>query len=208
MPTSKIIALSDKVFRKLLGLYPASYRRDYGYLMAQLFRDQSRGAWQRGRYAGLLKLWLRTLPDLGKTALIEQLTQNERNPIMNAKHTPTVLLVAGLLFGLLSFTHIVAPFHGVFMLLLMASVLCNLAKAGVELSRPASEWPLILARTIVLMFVYALFLPAWAHMKREASISTPVAHDPFGLLIMICLFINPLVTAIKAGQSLAQRLRR
>lgn len=148
------------MFRKLLRLYPYAYRREYGELMALLFRDQCRDAWQRGRYAGLLKLWLRTLPDLGKTALNEQLTQNKRNHMINGKHIPTLLLVTALVLGLLSFAPMVAPLRGVFMLLLTASALCNLAKAGVELVRPASEWPMVLVRTFALMFFYALFMPA------------------------------------------------
>jgi hypothetical protein len=39
----------------------------------------------------------------------------------------------------------------------------------------------------------------------QASISTPVGHDPFGLLIMCSLFANPLITVIKLVQFLAER---
>jgi hypothetical protein len=207
MSPPKIITLSDKIFRKLLRVYPQSYRRDYGDLMALLFRDQLRDAWQTGRYAGLLKLWLRTLPDLGKTSLVEQLNALQRNHIMNTKHIPTLLLIAGLVLGLMSFAPLIVPFHGLFMLLLMASALCNLAKAGVELSRPASEWPMVLLRTFVLMFFYALFMPAWAKMKMHAAISPPLGQDSFGLFIGVCLMANPLVTVIKLGQFLVQRLK-
>ena len=93
------------------------------------------------------------------------------------------------------------------MLLLIASALANLGKAGVELFRPANEWPMVLLRTFILMFFYALFMPAWAKMKMHAAISTPVSHDPFGFFIGACLFVNPLVTVIKLGQFLVQRLK-
>lgn len=207
MPPPKIITLCEKIYRRLLRLYPKPYRRDFGEPMAQLFRDQCRDAWQSGRYGGLLKLWLRTLPDLGKTSFIEQLSHIGKSHIMNAKHTPTLLLVASLVLGLLSFAPLVVPYRGVFMLLVMASALCNLAKAGVELYRPASEWPMVAARTFVLMFLYAMFMPAWAKMKMEAAITTPVGHDPFGLFVVTCLFANPLVTLIKVGQFLLHRLK-
>jgi hypothetical protein len=207
MPTPKIITLSDKIFRELLRLYPQGYRRDFGDLMALLFRDQCRAAWQRERYAGLLKLWLRTLPDLGKTSLIERLTQIERNHTMNAKHAPTLLLAASLFLSLMSFTPVIVPFHGIFMLLLAASALCNLAKAGTELSRPVNEWLMVLLRTFILMFFYAVFMPAWAKMKMNAGITTPVGHDPLGVFIVTCLMANPLVIAIKLGQFLVQRLK-
>jgi hypothetical protein len=208
MQPPKIIAVSEKIYRKLLRLYPQSYRREFGDLMALLFRDQCRDAWQCGRYAGLLKLWLRTLPDLGKTSFIEQLNQIGRNHIMNAKNSPTLLLIAALVLGLMSFSHLITPFHGVFMLLVIASALCNLSKAGVELIRPASEWPMVLLRTFILMFIYALFMPAWAKMKTHAAISTPAFQDPFGLFIITCLMTNPLVTVIKLGQFFVQRLKR
>ena len=207
MQPPKIITLSDKIFRKLLRLYPGPYRQDYGWLMALHFRDQCRDAWRQGRYAGLVKLWLRTLPDLGKSSLMEQLNQIERNHIMNAKHTPTLILIAGIVLGLMSFMPMVVPFHGIFMLLLTASALCNLTKAGVELYRPANEWSLVLLRTFVLMFFYALFMPAWAKMKIHAAISPPLGQDPFGLFIGVCLMANPLVTVIKLGQFFVQRLR-
>ena len=207
MQPPKIIALSDKLFRKLLRLYPQSYRRNFGDLMALLFRDQCRDAWQRGRYAGLLKLWLRTLPDLGKTSLIEQLNQVGRNHMMNAKNSPTLLLIAALFLGLMSFMPLFRPFHSVFIALIIASAFCNLAKAGVELIRPANEWPMVLLRTFILMFFYAAFMPAWAKMKMHAGISTPASQDPLGLFIMGCLFVNPLVTVVKLGQFFLQRLR-
>ena len=207
MQTPKVIAISDKIFRKLLRLYPQTYRRDFGGLMAQLFRDQCRDAWQKGRYAGLLRLWLRTLPDLGKTSIIEQLNQIGRDHMMNAKHAPTLLLIAGLVLGLMSFMDVFFVIR-YFKLLLIASALCILAKAGVELFRPANEWPMVLLRTFVLMFFYRQFMPDWGAMKMLFWISTPPGHEAFGLFMTACLFANPLVTVIKVGQFLTLRLKR
>jgi uncharacterized protein involved in exopolysaccharide biosynthesis len=41
--------------------------------MAQLFRDQCRDAWRESRSWGLVTLWLRVLPDLVKTSVLEHL---------------------------------------------------------------------------------------------------------------------------------------
>jgi hypothetical protein len=207
-PSPKSIALSEKVYRKLLRLYPEKHRREFGGQMAQLFRDQCRDSWKTGHHAGLLKLWLRTLPDFGKTCVVEQISKIERTNIMkylNSKNSPTILLIIGLLLALTSFTHIVMPFQGAFMMLVLASTLAIFAKACVEFIRPANEYPWVLLRTFILMFIYALILPAWAKMKMHAGIASPPGHDPFGMALMICLFANPLVTVIKILQFLIQR---
>lgn len=122
----------------------------------------------------------------------------------NAKNAPALLLFIGLLLALLSFMPFVMPFHGVFMLLLITSTLAIFAKACVEFIRPANEYPKVLLRTFVLMFLYALILPAWAKLKLHAAAGPP-GHDPFGMFLIICLFANPLVTVIKILQFFIQR---
>src|SRR5262245_52080469 len=100
----KIISVSEKIYRQLLRLYPQAHRHDYAEQMAQLFRDQCRDAWHARRSAGIFKLWLRVLPDIAKTSVVEQI--NERNQIMkyfNAKSAPTILLIVGLALGFFSF---------------------------------------------------------------------------------------------------------
>ena len=189
-----------------MHFYPKPHRGEFGEQMAQLFRDQCRDAWKTGRHAGLLKLWLRTLPDLGKTCLVEQISKIERNVMkyLNSKNSPTILLIIGLLLAFMSFTHLVMPFQGAFMLLVLASTLAIFAKACVEFIRPANEYPWVLLRTFVLMFLYAMILPAWAKMKMHTG-EPPLAHDPFGMALMVCLFANPLVTVIKILQFFLQR---
>ena len=206
LPTPKPVAVSEKIYRTFLRLYPEPHRREFGEQMAQLFRDQCRDAWKMGYHAGLLKLWMRTLPDLGKTCVVEQFNQIERNIMkyLHSKNTPTALLIIGLLLALLSFS----PFagmrsHGIFMLLAIASTLAIFAKACVEFIRPASEYPWVLLRTFILMFLYAMILPAWGKMKLHAAIEP--GHDLFGMFLISCLFANPLVTVIKILQFFVQR---
>jgi hypothetical protein len=74
MTTNAWIETSLKIYTALLSLYPQEHRAEFGEPMYQVFRDQCRTAYeQKGRF-GILLLWLRTLPDLGYTALLEHLT--------------------------------------------------------------------------------------------------------------------------------------
>lgn len=123
----------------------------------------------------------------------------------NEKNVPTILLIASVVMAFMSFSRLILPFHPAFMLLTMGAVLAMLAKAGVEIFLPGAEWFKIAVRTFILMLCYAMILPAWAKLKMHAGISTPVSHDPFGLMVMCGLIANPFVTAIKLAQFLAGR---
>lgn len=65
------IAFSARIYRALLILYPADYRREYGSLMVQFFRDVSRDKYQRQGFLGVIRWWCKTLFDLALT-VIEQ----------------------------------------------------------------------------------------------------------------------------------------
>lgn len=83
MPESKAVVLSGTLFQHLLAAYPKAHRREYGPPMAQLFRDQCRDAWRGGRGWGLTWLWLRVLPDLVKTSVLEHIsTLKERKTML------------------------------------------------------------------------------------------------------------------------------
>jgi hypothetical protein len=71
--------VAEKIYRVLLLAYPVKHRAAYGEAMAQLFRDQCRDAWDASKSFGMLKLWLRVLPDLVSTSIMERLAAlNER----------------------------------------------------------------------------------------------------------------------------------
>jgi len=89
MESNPWIENSRKAYTALLGLYPREHRGEYGEEMRQVFGDQCRSAWQQKGAQGLILLWLRTLPDLGYTALFEHLgSPNARlglmEPVPNA----------------------------------------------------------------------------------------------------------------------------
>lgn len=67
------VALSRKLYERLLALYPRDYRQEYGAPMAQLFHDQCRDAWREAQAWGLTVLWLRVSIDLVKTSAAERL---------------------------------------------------------------------------------------------------------------------------------------
>jgi len=56
-------SLSERVYARLLVVFPAPFRREYGADMLDLFRDRHRDATARGTL-GLALLWLRALPNV------------------------------------------------------------------------------------------------------------------------------------------------
>ena len=63
-----ILTLLIRIYRLLLVLYPADFRRDYSPAMLQLFRDSLQEAWWRRGLAGMLQVGAHTLLDLAITA--------------------------------------------------------------------------------------------------------------------------------------------
>jgi hypothetical protein len=62
---------SARLYRSLLLVYPASFRRAYGDEMARAFRDLCRDAWQASGAGGVLALWPGALRDLALAASAE-----------------------------------------------------------------------------------------------------------------------------------------
>jgi uncharacterized protein involved in exopolysaccharide biosynthesis len=77
--------LSQAIYRRLLRAYPPRHRAAYGAAMAQLFRDQCRDAWTESPTWGLFKLWLRILPDLASTSILERLAALKERKTMSDK---------------------------------------------------------------------------------------------------------------------------
>jgi len=59
-----VAAWSARLYRALLLLFPASFRRAYGDEMARAFRDLCRDAWRTSGAGGVLALWPGALGDL------------------------------------------------------------------------------------------------------------------------------------------------
>ena len=78
---AKLLALSNRVYCLLLYLYPVSFRREYGYDMAQLFRDDVRGTMQESGGVAVVGLWFLAFFDLLKTAVAEHFWEIFHMPI-------------------------------------------------------------------------------------------------------------------------------
>src|SRR5512138_239100 len=74
MKTNGWVASSQRVYRWLLHLYPQEYRKTYEEEMFHLFTDQCCEAYKQQDRWGMLSLWLRTLPDVGISALHEHIS--------------------------------------------------------------------------------------------------------------------------------------
>lgn len=71
----KSLILSCRVYRILLHTYPATFRREYGPDMAQVFQDKCRAELAGGGASGLLRLWLLILSDWGRTAFEQHIQE-------------------------------------------------------------------------------------------------------------------------------------
>ena len=85
--------LSERVYRRLLVVYPREHRREYGELMVQLFRDRMRrdGGGLRG-----LVVWMQMISDLAGAAFKEHKEGKEGDKM---KKRIGIALVAVLLMG-------------------------------------------------------------------------------------------------------------
>jgi len=69
----KSLVLSLRAYRGLLRMYPRNFLNQFGEQLVQAFGDLARRAVSRGGTAGLVLLWMRMLPDVGRSALREYL---------------------------------------------------------------------------------------------------------------------------------------
>ena len=72
--SKRIIAVSQRLYQRLLGAYPADFRHQYGTQMTQVFLDCCRMAYQQNGIRGVLQLWIPTLGDLISNAIAEHVS--------------------------------------------------------------------------------------------------------------------------------------
>jgi hypothetical protein len=99
----------ERLYRRLLRVYPADFRRDYAEPMAQLFADQLREARMAGAPAGSLRLWIRTLLDVF-TSVVSQHLERDRTVAHSAAPLPTISSRALGIAGILAGAVLLAPF--------------------------------------------------------------------------------------------------
>jgi hypothetical protein len=88
---TEMIAFSERIYRALLIFYPAEFRREYGALMLQVFRDVSRDIYRSEGWAGMAFWWCATLLDLTLTAI------EQRRKVRFEMSKATFIQLAGIL---------------------------------------------------------------------------------------------------------------
>ena len=113
---NRVLAVSQKIYGRLLLAYPKAHREEYGPAMAQLFRDECRDALNESQSWGVARLWLLVLPDLVKTSITERLAALNERKSMSDKMTALFRPLTSPLTGFFT------VFTVVFLLVLMTSV--------------------------------------------------------------------------------------
>lgn len=80
MRSNQNIERSRRVYARLLYLFPREHREEYGTSMLQVFTDQLRAVGRQEDGSGFFVLWLRTLWDLGISAIKEQFSSPHLTP--------------------------------------------------------------------------------------------------------------------------------
>jgi hypothetical protein len=75
--TSRVLALSEQIYGRLVQLYPPGYRRRFGLELNQVFRMLCRDSYRKHGTAGVLRLWLPMLWDWAWTAVYQWITNHK-----------------------------------------------------------------------------------------------------------------------------------
>ncbi len=195
---SRWITVPLKLYHYLLWAYPRIHRDAYGSLMTQLFRDQCRDAFREERSVGLAKLWLRLLPDLVKTSLIEHVVEIKRKD-MKIKPGSAAFLITGIVAGIISLS--LSSVSAVCFAFMALSALAILGRALAEVFRPSNQWAKSLLGAVIVLVVFGFFIPAWAHIQPVKG-PLAMAIPP---LVGGIVFLNPIVAVLKGVQFLVEK---
>jgi hypothetical protein len=75
--SGRLLWVSERVYRWLVGVYPKEFRSEYGQEMVQAFRDRCREELSRGRISGVIGLWAHTILDFAVTVPIEYMKKGK-----------------------------------------------------------------------------------------------------------------------------------
>ena len=153
----------ERVYRGILGLYPAEFRRRFGEDMVQLFHDKLRDARSGRAPGGAVVAWIALLTDAVVTASLEQLRRNRTvaHSLASAPSLSSRMLgFAGIVAGLAILAAFVVDLpSGVFRDRLIVFGIGVVAIAiGVHRRQSARAPTASLAATVALVAANALFL--------------------------------------------------
>jgi hypothetical protein len=94
---SPVPSKGERLYRLLLFVYPPGYRREYGPLMVQAYRDLCRDSYRRRGVVGLVPLWVRLFADLATSAVTQHLdASREGDRIMTKTEHARAIVAAAL----------------------------------------------------------------------------------------------------------------
>lgn len=100
---NSLILWSSRVYGLLLQAYPKSFRETYAQELAWCFEDMALAAVKKQKTWGMIRLWLRVLPDWGFTLIKEHLEnsgyQGAKSMSFNTQLTSTLALFSRALRG-------------------------------------------------------------------------------------------------------------
>ncbi len=167
---TRLTRLSLAVYRALLLLYPARFRRAYATQMTQVFRASCSAAARRGGALGIAHVWRLTLGDLAVTALAERY---EETIVMERRSLNRAAGLAGLIGGALLL------FYGVIQLVYWMELLYGSQRIASELFPggpiPWLLWALALAVPLVWVCVIAGMLGLLARLMAGHGVAAWLA---------------------------------
>lgn len=93
---------ADRIFRRLLRLFPSEFRGDFGDDMAETFRDQRLDTAATGGAAAHVNLWWQTIRGIVTTAPrehVDLLRQDVRYSLRSLRRSPTFSVVSAIVLG-------------------------------------------------------------------------------------------------------------
>ena len=125
--------MSERIFQLMLFVYPRDFRREYGWLMAQVFRDCHRAAQKGNETLATARLWLRAVIDLIKAAPQEHWHNLRKDDsIMNRTLRDLIGLVGSLVIAAAAFVLLgYGRKHQVEPILMVGHTLDALATVGI-----------------------------------------------------------------------------
>jgi hypothetical protein len=189
MPSERVLALHQRVYRSLLVLYPPSFRRDWGPAMVQLFGDQLRHPRRPGRAIGV-RVWLRTLDDLLTSvprqqweAFMEETSTVNRAVVV----TSVVAIVAALGTGLAVVTAGIGPAIPLAILLAVVVVIYRHQLRRFITRRQGLWYRLLLAGIGLAAGVWLAGMAYWSTHETTSALFLIVGNTVFLLGVLLVL---------------------
>ena len=175
---------SERVYRRLMQVYPRSFRARYEEEMVRLFLDQLRDARRSSRTRDEAALWLRSVGDIVSSAPAEHLRREEGIVAKPVEPGSVTLSVSSGMTGQQRFGYAVAGLPFILMVILQL--------VGPGFMEPIFANPpaiLGLPAGIVMMFAVAI----WASL---AFVVIRAFRSGFGIAVALLVFTVPSMIAI------------